>query len=77
MKAIYRGHEIEVVRERCLGGWPMLYVSIFRIADGYECESFCEDSGETVRDMVGHMKKRIDAELRENDPWMERAESAA
>lgn len=73
MRLIYRGHEITVTRERCLGGWDMLYTAIFRVSDGYECTSFCEDSGEKVRDQVRYMKQRIDAELAEDDPWMERA----
>ena len=74
MKTNYKGHEIIVTREPCLAGYPMLYYSIFRISDGYECESGCEDSSETVRDMVRYMKERIDTELSESDPWMERAE---
>jgi hypothetical protein len=70
----YRGYEIEVKREECLGGWPLLYYSVYRIEDGWcAIESF-EDSDETVRDMVGHMKARIDNELAECDPWMEQAE---
>lgn len=72
MRVIYRGHEINVRRERCLGGWDMLYTSIFRVSDGYECTSFCEDSGEKVRDQIGYMKRRIDAELATDDPWCER-----
>ena len=43
-------------------GYPLLYVSIFRESDGYECTSFCEDSAEKVRDMVKHMRARVDAE---------------
>ena len=34
MVVTYRGHEIKVVREKCLGGWDLLYYSAFRIADG-------------------------------------------
>lgn len=75
MKAEYRGHEIEVTREKCLGGWSQLYYSIFRISDGYECTSGHQDSDETVRDMVTYMKQRIDNELAEDDPWGEREES--
>lgn len=75
MKAIHRGHEIDVKRSRCMGGWPMLYYSIFRISDGHECTSGCTTETSTVRAYVGYMKDRIDAELAEDDPWGEKAES--
>jgi hypothetical protein len=73
MKTVYRGHEIEVRREECLGGWPMLYYSIYRQSDGYCCLEFPEDSDETVRDAIKHMKARVDAELEDTvDPWNEK-----
>ena len=71
MKSIYRGHEIEVTRDRCLGGWQQMYYSIFRVSDGYECLSGFEDSAETVRDKMKQLKERVDAELKEADPWEE------
>ena len=73
MKTVYRGHEIDVHRDRCLGCWDMLYFSITRVSDGYECEcefSF-EYSAEKVRDKVKQLKERIDNELAEEDPWGE------
>lgn len=74
MKVSYRGYEISVMREVCMGGWPMLYYSIYRISDGYECTSgFTEDTS-TVRTYIGYMKKRVDAEIAEADPWDEKAE---
>ena len=69
MKATYKGHEIDVRRERCMGGWPMLYYSIFRVSDGCECTSGFTEDASTVREYVGYMKERIDAELSEADPW--------
>ncbi len=73
MKVVYRGHEIDVRRERCMGGWPLLYYSIFRVSDGHECTSgFTEDTS-PVRAYVGYMKERVDAELAEDDPWGEKA----
>lgn len=72
MKTVYRGYEIDVRRSRCMGGWPMLYYSIFRVSDGYECTSgFTEDTS-PVRTYVGYMKERVDAELAEDDPWGEK-----
>jgi hypothetical protein len=71
VKTKYRGYTIDVKREICLGGWDMLYYSIFRDSDNFECTSGCENSGETVRNMTKYMKERIDAELQEADPWGE------
>lgn len=71
VKASYRGHEISVTRERCLAGYPILYYSIVRESDGYECMSGLEDSSETVRDKVRQLRERIDNELIEDDPWCE------
>lgn len=74
MKRTYRGHEIDVRRERSLGGDVLLYYSVFREGDGYECTSGFTTGSDTVRDYVGYMKKWIEAELARDDPWMERAE---
>ena len=73
MKQIYRGHEIDVRRERSLGGDVLLYFSVFRVSDGYECESNFTTGGETVRQYVRYMRERIDAELAADDPWGEKA----
>lgn len=72
MRAIYRGYEIIVTREECLAGYSLLYISVFRLSDGFECVADVEDSGETVRSMIKYMKQRIDAELKEEDPWGEK-----
>lgn len=71
--ASYRGHRIEVSREKCLAGYSLLYYSVYREGDGYECLCSFEDSAEKVRDMVGYMKARIDDELADPDPWGEKA----
>lgn len=71
MQVKHRGHTITVYRERCMGGWDMLYYSVFRDADRYECvSSFTEDES-PVRTYVRYMKERIDAELASDDPWGE------
>lgn len=72
MKAVYKGHEIIVTRERCMGGWMQLYYSIFRLSDGYECTSGHTEDTSPVRTYIGYMKERIDTELAGDDPWCER-----
>ena len=71
LKETYRGHEIILSREECLGGWEQLYYSIYRVSDGYECEcDFTSDNSE-LPVFMEHMKARIDAELSDADPWGE------
>ena len=69
MKVVYRGHEIEVTREKCLCGWSELYTSVFRLYDGLECVCAVEDSAEKIVDQVRYMKERIDEELASENPW--------
>jgi len=66
MKVIYRGFEIDVRRERALGGWDNLYFSIIRLSDGYILEDSFTTGEDTVRDYIGYMKERIDAEVAQN-----------
>lgn len=69
MKTVYKGHEINIQRGENLGGWSMLYVSIFRLSDGFECTSFgTEDTTPTAK-YVEYMKHRIDEELKSENPW--------
>jgi hypothetical protein len=51
----------------------MIYYCITR-DDGYIGDCGFSNSADTVRDFVGFMKERIDAELKEDDPWGEKAE---
>ena len=77
MKVKYKGYEIGVSRESSLDGCSMIYYTITRMSDGYECVCSFEDSSETVRDKVRQLKERIDNEHTEVDPWDELAESAS
>jgi len=72
MKASYRGYDIDVHRERSMGGDVLLYYSIFRQSDGYEATSGFSTGSDTVREFIGYMKERVDAELAEADPWDEK-----
>jgi len=71
MKINYRGHTIEVCREKCLGGWELLYYNVFRISDGLECINDFEDSAEKVRDKIKQLKECVDEELAQKNPWKE------
>jgi hypothetical protein len=68
VKVEYKGYEIDVYREKCMGGWGMLYYSVFTI-DGHECLSNFEGSEEAVRDKIGQLKELVDAELKSGDPF--------
>lgn len=65
----------DVNREQSLGGDSLLYYSIFRLIDGYECTSGFSSGSETEEEFTQLMRERIDAELQEDDPWMELATS--
>jgi hypothetical protein len=69
MKAVHRGHDIDVHREKSMGGDMLLYYSIFRQSDGYECASGFSTGSDTVKDFMDMMKERIDAELADPQPW--------
>jgi hypothetical protein len=58
MKVTYRGCEIEVTREKCLGGWDVVYFSVFD--DGFEVTSGFSESSDTVREFIKDMKKIVD-----------------
>ena len=68
----YREHEITAYREDCLAGYPLLYWSIFRESDRFECDSGFTEGDDRVEDFVGYLRDRVDAELLEDDPWMEK-----
>jgi hypothetical protein len=75
LREVHRDHEILLSREECQGGWELLYYSIFRQSDGYECDSgFTEDESD-LPTYMGYMRDRIDAELAEDDPWGELSSS--
>ena len=58
MKGKYKGCEINVTKEKCLGGWNMIYYSIYD--DGFEVTSGFSDSEDKVRDFYNDMKEIVD-----------------
>lgn len=63
MKTTYKGCDIEVTRDKCLGGWEMLFYSVFD--DGFEITSGFSESSETVREFINGLKEVVD-DYREN-----------
>lgn len=60
MKVSYRGFNIEVKRERCMAGYALTYFSVERQSDGWFMVDEFADTADSVRDMVGYMKQRVD-----------------
>ena len=58
MKTIYRECEIEATREKCLGGYDMLFYSIFD--DGFEVTSGSSESSESVKEFIKGLKEVVD-----------------
>lgn len=61
MKVKYRGFEIDVRREKCMGGWSQVYFSVYGLTNDLPClaDGF-EDSADSVRDHMKWMKARVD-----------------
>jgi hypothetical protein len=66
VKAKYRGHTIEVN-----GVGELLYYSVFRDSDGYECLNDFEGSAESAASKMRDLKRRVDMELLNEHPWGE------
>jgi hypothetical protein len=58
MKCNYRGFELEVKREKCLGGWDQVYTTAY--LDGYEL--ICEHSEDktNISSLMKSLKRYID-----------------
>jgi len=75
MKGFYRNFEINVTREKCLGGYDMLYFSILDPCN-YEVVSSFEDSTETVRNKYKEMQETIDEIISDPSDWYDGDEDA-
>lgn len=58
MKITYKGCEIEVTRDKCMGGWDILFYSVFD--DGFEVTSGFSESSDTVREFIKDLKNLVD-----------------
>lgn len=61
----YRGFDIQVVREKCMAGYPLLYFSVYRKSDGWEFICSFTEGSDTVRDYIRYMKERVDGLLKD------------
>jgi hypothetical protein len=77
VKVNYRRHEIDCHRAPSLGGDVLVYYSIVRVSDGYECDSGFTSDITNVRTQIRQMKDRVDEELALPNPWEERKEADA
>lgn len=75
MKAIYRGCEITVTREKCLGGWDEIFFSVFS-DDGYEITSGYSDSADSVKSWVEDLKNVVDAYASDPDAYIAEQEGS-
>ena len=60
MKVTYRGHEINVRRERCMAGYYLTYYSIIRDSDQFIVEDSFTEGEDTLPDMVRYLKAHVD-----------------
>lgn len=72
MKKIYKGYELEVTREDNAVADGVIFWSIMRIEDGYECASGFSYDSDTVWTWIKTLKERVDNEHKEDDPWCEK-----
>jgi hypothetical protein len=56
----YRGFELEAKREKSMAGYDMVYVSAFRISDGWEFIADAYDGNISVREAIRELKNAVD-----------------
>ena len=59
MKTIYRGFELNVERDQCLGGWDMIYYQAYT-PDGVEVIASFTEEETTVREFMKTLKGMVD-----------------
>lgn len=60
MKTTYKGFQIEVKREKSLGGDYPLYFNIIRLSDNWILDDSFEYSDEKVKDKLKDLKSTVD-----------------
>ena len=69
MKIVYKGCEIEATKEKCLGGWDMIFFSVFD--DGFEVTSGFSESSDSVRDFINGLKVIVDDYIENPEEYSE------
>lgn len=60
MKINYKGFEINVTREKSLGGWDNIYYYIMRIDDGWFLEDSFSTGEDDLREFAYGLKDIVD-----------------
>lgn len=60
MMKVYKGYEINVERENCLGGWEQTYFSVFRISDGLSVIEDFSTGEDSLAYYVKMLQGRVD-----------------
>lgn len=60
IKISYRGFEIEVRREKALGGWGSLYYTVMHEKDGWFLEDNFYESKDKITDFAEDLKNLVD-----------------
>ncbi|WP_137743315.1 hypothetical protein [Robertmurraya siralis] len=69
MKVDYKGFEINVEREKALGGWDSTYYTVMEKKNGFFLVDSFSDSNDTVREWIKDLKKRVDEYLENLEEW--------
>lgn len=71
MKTKYKGFEINVEREKSLGGWDSTYYYVMNEESGLMIIDSFSDSTDTVREWIKDLKRIVDDYLEDPDKWEE------
>lgn len=69
MKVAYRGFEIDVHKDKCLGGWQLSYYSVF--GGGLEIWSGFSESNDRVQTQIKEWKSTIDQMIANPTDYLE------
>lgn len=71
MKVDYKGFEINVEREKALGGWDSTYYYAMEKETGFMLVDSFSDSTDTVREWIKDLKRNVDDYLENPEQWEE------
>lgn len=69
MKVDYKGFEINVEREKALGGWDTTYYTVMEKETGYFLIDDFSEATDPIREYVKDLKKRVDEYLENPEEW--------